>query len=339
MSAPSGAGDAAGQANHTLNGPPGPASPPTAALRTYSLLRLGMVGVVVALGVSVALEVARSDGCVQRSISAYYYTPSRAVFVGALITLGVSMIVLWGKNWVEDGFLNLAGLLAPVVAFVPTSDANFCGVTKASQQAANGDPGQLIDTAHQAIDNNVTTLGLIILGTLLSLVIAVITNSRWAALLRDRPGPWYRDWTFCVPYGLAAVLWMFGAAMFVWKRPTFYDHAHMASAVTLFVFVIVVVSASAWDKWDDWKQHGRRGADPSRRWMIQYGLLAGLMIAAAIVIFVAGKAMAHDWFGIHWVLVIEATLITLFGVFWVLQTIDRRDEGAPRPDPPLAPRS
>src|SRR3954447_25805087 len=117
--------------------PLGSLPPPTMALRTYSLLRMGMLGVLLGLGVSVLLEINRSNGCVQRSISAYYYTPTRAVFVSSLVALGVSMIVLWGKNWVDDGFLNLAGMLAPVVAFVPTSDANFCGITGASQQAAN----------------------------------------------------------------------------------------------------------------------------------------------------------------------------------------------------------
>ena len=167
------------------------------ALRTYSLLRMGMVAVVVSLGVSVLFEVSRSSGCAQRSISAYYYTPTRAVFVGALITLGVSMIVLWGKNWVEDGFLNLAGMLAPVVAFVPTSDANFCGISNASQQAANGDPTQLVLVAHQAIDNNIRTLGVIIAVALIGVVLAVVTDSGWAALLRKKPGPWYRDVTFC----------------------------------------------------------------------------------------------------------------------------------------------
>jgi hypothetical protein len=44
-----------------------------------------MVAVIVALAVSVVAEIGRSDGCVQRSISAYYYTPTRSVFVGALV--------------------------------------------------------------------------------------------------------------------------------------------------------------------------------------------------------------------------------------------------------------
>ena len=54
------------------------------------------------------------------------------------------------------------------------------------------------------------------------------------------------------------------------------------------------------------------------------------MVADAVVIVVVGRAAAGSWFGEHWVLTVEATLIGLFAVFWVQQTIDRRDEGAPR---------
>ena len=301
------------------------------ALRTYSLLRMGMVAVVVSLGVSVLFEVSRSSGCAQRSISAYYYTPVHAVFVGVLVTMGVCLVALKGNTDGEDVLMNLAGMLAPVVAFVPTSDANFCGISNASQQAANGDPTQLVLVAHQAIDNNIRTLGVIIAVALIGVVPAVVTDSGWAALLRKKPGPWYRDVTFCVPYGLAVALWLIGAGVFAWGRDTFYHHAHMWSATTLFAFVIIVVCASAWDKREDWQKGGGK-PDANRRWMLWYGGIAGLMIVAAIVIPVVGKA-ASGWIGDHWVLLIEATLIGLFGVFWVLQTIDRRDEGAPRPEP------
>jgi hypothetical protein len=316
--------------NEGAQAAPVPLPPPTMALRTYSFLRIGMLGVLLGLGVSVLFEVDRSHGCVQRSVSAYYYTPTRAVFVGSLVALGVSMIVLWGKSWVEDGFLNLAGMLAPVVAFVPTSDANFCGVTNASQQAANGDPAQLINSAHQAIDNNVKTYGVIIAVALIALVLAGATSTRWADLVRNQPGPWYRDPTFCLPFGLAVALWVTGGFIFIWHRPTFYEHAHGWSATTMFAFIIIVVAASAWAKREDWRKAGSTH-DATWRWMLQYAGLAVLMVVAAVVIVVAGKiAATGSWFGEHWVLVVEATLIGLFAVFWVQQTIDRRDEGAPR---------
>jgi hypothetical protein len=49
----------------------------------------------------------------------------RAVCVGALVAQGVGMVVLEPDNQLEDIFLNVAGVLAPVVAFVPTPDAGW----------------------------------------------------------------------------------------------------------------------------------------------------------------------------------------------------------------------
>ena len=49
-----------------------------------------------------------------------YYTSAQAVFVGALIGLGVSMIALQGMNDAENTFLNLGGTFAIVIAIVPT---------------------------------------------------------------------------------------------------------------------------------------------------------------------------------------------------------------------------
>ena len=58
--------------------------------------------------------------CWQASISAYYYTAARNVFVAALCCLGIMMIVYKGSNDSEDVLLNLAGTLAFFVAFVPS---------------------------------------------------------------------------------------------------------------------------------------------------------------------------------------------------------------------------
>lgn len=70
--------------------------------------------------VSVVIERSRAT-CWGESISGYYYTPSRNVFVGALVVIGVSLIAIKGSTDREDVLLNLAGVLAPIVAFVPTT--------------------------------------------------------------------------------------------------------------------------------------------------------------------------------------------------------------------------
>ena len=73
-----------------------------------------------ALLASVLIERAHST-CWQGSISAYFYTPVQAVFVAALVVIGVSLIAIKGSTDWEDVLLNLAGVLAAIVAFVPTS--------------------------------------------------------------------------------------------------------------------------------------------------------------------------------------------------------------------------
>ena len=67
--------------------------------------------------------------------------------------------------------------------------------------------------------------------------------------------------------------------------------------------------------------------------MLRYGLLVVLMVVSAIGILLTREAASGTWFASHWVFIMEGALITLFGVFWVLQTIDRRDDGAPRTRP------
>ncbi len=94
----------------------------SAAVRTYRYLRLSLVGLVLLLLFCVWLE--RLGGAEANkhlgSISAYYYTPARSVFVGALVAIGISLAAIVGRRGFEDSALNIAGMLAPVVALVPT---------------------------------------------------------------------------------------------------------------------------------------------------------------------------------------------------------------------------
>jgi hypothetical protein len=96
-----------------------------AAIKTYRYLRISMVGAVALLGVSVVIERTNVD-CWQTSVSAYYYTPVRSVFVGVLMAIGLCLIVIKGSTPWEDATLNAAGMLAPVVAVVPTTDVGVC---------------------------------------------------------------------------------------------------------------------------------------------------------------------------------------------------------------------
>jgi hypothetical protein len=93
---------------------------PLAALKTYRYLRIGMLVVVAALGYSL-LQEHRASSCWLGSISGYYYTPVGPVFVGMMVAIALALIVIKGRM-VEDVLLTLAGFMAPIVAFLPTSD-------------------------------------------------------------------------------------------------------------------------------------------------------------------------------------------------------------------------
>lgn len=303
-----------------------PSSPPLVALRTYAAIRMSMVAVIVGLGLSVALEVRRVDGCVQRSLSAYYYTPVRPVFVGTLIALGVAMIALWGKTPAEDAFLNLAGVLAAVVAFVPTLDANSCGLPAGMRASVLAPAGRslddaLIDANAPAVHNNFVVLVVVIVIALAGTALAAL-----ARVLRGGSPP-------STPRRLGyALTWLGSAAavvvlLVVYRgaddNDSFFNHRlHSWSAVALFVFVVLAVGAAAVKKRAD--TGALTGCE------LTYWLLAAAMVGSAAVIgLTGGLADADGWYARHSTFLMEAALIVLLAVFWVVQTIDRRHEGAP----------
>jgi hypothetical protein len=57
----------------------------------------------------------------QGSISAYYHTPMRNVFVGILFAVGASLYFYRGYNMLENILLNIAGIFALCIALLPTS--------------------------------------------------------------------------------------------------------------------------------------------------------------------------------------------------------------------------
>jgi hypothetical protein len=92
------------------------------AIKSYRYLRLAILALVcAAIAAVLAEERVIGQGCWLRSFSAYYYTPAHSIFVGALVAIGVCLIAIKGTDEREDVCLNVAGILAPIVAFVPTN--------------------------------------------------------------------------------------------------------------------------------------------------------------------------------------------------------------------------
>lgn len=87
---------------------------------TYRYLRWLMVLLPAVLFV-VTVAYAAIQQNLETSISAYYGTPVRDVFVGVMISTAVCMVAYQGSSLLEDYTLNGAGFYAVFVAFIPTN--------------------------------------------------------------------------------------------------------------------------------------------------------------------------------------------------------------------------
>jgi hypothetical protein len=268
-------------------------SPGQDAIKTYRYLRIGIVAVVVLLAASIAYERLQVD-CWQTSISAYYYTPVRAVFVGGLVAIGVALIVIKGSTTPEDIFLNLAGMLAPVVAFVPTANPGTCWSVRPIPLPVQD--GKLAPWVEANIHNNITAL---LVAATIGLLAAVVL----AQLKGPGPVTALRTTDLETQLGLlgAAVLLALGTAAFLfWDG--FATHAHYIAAITMFACLAVATAANAREVWTSAPRYAR-----------VYLAIAVLMVVTAALF---ATSLTHK------VLIIEAVEITLFAAAWVAQTFE-----------------
>jgi hypothetical protein len=83
------------------------------------------------------------------SLSAYYYTPARNVFIGALWVVGVFMIFHRAETSTQTFWMALAGLTAILVASVPTGSPE--GLPAAAGAGATSPVGPFIHTASASL--------------------------------------------------------------------------------------------------------------------------------------------------------------------------------------------
>jgi hypothetical protein len=284
-------------------------------LSTYRHLRLAMVLLLVLLLTSVIVTSfnAGDRGCFEGSISAYYFTPARAVFVGALCALGACLIIYRGNTDPEDIALNASGALAFVVAFVPT------GLPRTTDVRCSATNVPTWDQLDAAIDNNVIAY-LLTAGVAIGLALALVPRAADKTDVRRRA-----LWVFAVVLAAAA-------AGFVRWPEGFRDNAHWTAAIAMFGGMLAVVGLNAWGA-------ERTGADG--RYRNAYGLVAAAMLLSGAVIGIAHRQVP-DWR--HWLLYLEAALLVEFLAFWLVQTIElwrrtKRDAPAVPPPSPAAPPS
>ena len=88
---------------------------------TYLRLRVGIAAIGVVLPLLLALGAWTFEGAsLQSSMSAYYHTGMRDVFVGALFAIGIALYAYQGFSAAENLVLSVAGVLAVLVALFPT---------------------------------------------------------------------------------------------------------------------------------------------------------------------------------------------------------------------------
>lgn len=292
--------------------------PPEAAGKTYLYLRVGLLSAALFLAFSVLTEIVEywstNDAfCLQSSISGYYYTRVRAVFAGSLLMVSAALVAIQGDDGVEDLWLTLAGMLAPIVALVPTTNVGLCPSI-----------GTDLDAALAGVTNNI--LSLLIIGCMLWVFAGILLK----AFNRTPPGvrnPLNKvvkqSWWVVGGVLLVFSIW-FGLSRFRvngFSQEFFNRWAHNAAAILMFVFLFFAAALSA--KRCDvvrYKKHYRR-------------LARAMVVLAAIVL---TGALTTKWK--HAVFTLEAGEIFIFATYWIIQTHEHRPTPGSQPTPVEPPK-
>lgn len=273
----------------------------TALRRTYRYLRLGVAGTVVAIAVAVTLESLR--GGWRESISAYYYTPARDVFVGALIAATLGILALSGRG-VQRALLDAAALVAPLVAVVPTPTlAPACGASPC-----------IPASAYASVDNGVATY--LVVGAL-AVVLAVVLGARADAGRAALEFTWP---SIALAVAVLTATWAWWAL----ARTSFLGFGHLVAATGFFALLAVVALIDA--ARSDWSPE----QPPSRAVRMAYAIV-GVVLALDLTAVIAVVAIMGDAaMRTPLVFIGEAIALGLFGFYWVLQTAGTWNSVDPR---------
>lgn len=250
-------------------------------------------------------------------MSAFYYTPAHGLFIGALVATGAAMVALNGRTTVEDSFFNIAGVLAPVVALVPTNRQLLLCDGSAPLEIERNDlvPNSLV--------------ALLVAGAATLSVTAFIAARR--KTLRVHAKSFGRSLlTGVFPLALFAI----AAFLFVgvWDVPR-YSFAHFGAAIGLFVAIFLAIGSLVSKRLHrvlhlalTWTKPTEEYRKPAPRYYNSYcSILAATGPVAAITALV-GEAP------LFW---IEVSGIASFTSFWIVQTAELWQR-LPEPTPEVA---
>jgi hypothetical protein len=311
--------------------------------KSYRYLRLAMVGLLLCLAWAVGYQSVR-QGNLLGSVSAYYYTPAQAFFVGGLIGLGACMIALKGTNIAEDVFLNLGGVFAAIVAIIPTGrDADYRAAVRACREA--GTPlltdkastgldcptvQALADATRANVDNNL--FAALVVG-LIALLASLAVARRDGTFDPQATG---RAKNFWLGFGVALGLWLAVLIARLASLQWVIDNGHWIAAALLFVCIFVVAVANARqvekEQSGDSSQSAVQESLDAARGLIAMRRRDGLTAMrrhalyiwiARLMLLVAAVTLAlwrfTDLITLFWV---EALVFLLFMAFWTVQTFE-----------------
>lgn len=272
--------------------------------RTYRYLRFGIGGTIVLVFVSVAIAMVQVG--VLSSVSAYFYTPARTVFVGALIAASLGLLAISGTG-VERVLLDAAGLLAPLIALVPTP------------LVPGTVPGVRIDCApesscvpsayHLDVANGVSTY--LLVGAVVVIAAFLIFRGRKQELRAIRASL----------LG-AAALFLAVALTWAFARDVFLQQAHVTAALLFFLSIGSCAVVKAFEH--------QQGARPTKTYQRLYWIIAAVFLADAVV---AVAVIYGGWleaFVVPPVLICELLALALFLLYWILQSFPRWDTVNPQ---------
>lgn len=277
---------------------------PKDALKTYRYLRVGMLGSVLLLAAAIAIEAYEASGCWQESISAYYYTPVRGIFVGVLMAIGLALIVIKGPP-LQDISLNIAGMFAPVVAIIPTTAASDCSsvARRADPVLGSGADRELAASVVESAQNNFLALTFVgFVGLAVACCLALRNQ-------RANRGTDTIDKNMRISAVITVTL-LVGSLVLAVTWDDFVNRAHGVAAAVMFGALNVAVIAKA-----------RAHKGSSAKYYGWYGALAWLMPVGGC----AAWLLAHFVGSTHDILIVELVEIVFFVIFWIVQTADNWD--------------
>jgi len=268
---------------------------------TYRYLRIGISAAVLALLSAVTIESTRIG--VLHSISAYYYTDARNIFVAALLVISFGLLAL-SEPGVERTLRTVAALFGPIIALCPTSIPEHAvpGIALVCP----------VPSASVCVPEPYRSEVAVGIGTYL--IIAVVA---WAVVLvlkasvpgRLRPA---------VP-SLAitgAVILLVAVTDLGWHE-AFIDNAHGLAALAFFATAAALAVVSATRRYNE-----RYGYVLPRGFRAAYLVIAVGMVGAVLAVLTI--VIVQAVLGIHLAILIpELVELVLFFAFWVLQSIHK----------------